>query len=212
MEIILGLIIIMLLVVILVIKTKPNEKEMTILSSAKLPFEVKKQLQSHEEILFYNALKFVIGDQAAICPKVTLKDFIEIKEGFDKDYDKYYDMISKKHVDFLLCDKDTYAPICAVELKEAISSDVENEPIKTAAKETMLKEFLNSASEENAPVWRDAVVSKVCKDAAFPLITFKIKEEYSLVEFSEKLSKWFTFEGIKQEKINTLPYEENEND
>lgn len=200
MEIVLSLIIIILIILVLVLVTKPDEKALTILSSAKLPYEVKSQLLNSSEVAFQNALKMYVSDQVVICSKVGLKSFIRVRSEIEKEYPKYFNLMAQKHVDFLLCDKFTYAPICAIELKKPMPEEAEvNESDKakykdSLKKDSMLSEFINSGKEEKPPVHRDAVVSKICKDASLPLITFIIKPEYEMSEFEELLGTFITMQ------------------
>lgn len=72
----------------------------------KLPYELNETILTERERSFYRILK-PIADclELQICPKVRVADIVSIKKG-TKDWQKWFNKIRSKHVDFLLCDYD----------------------------------------------------------------------------------------------------------
>lgn len=72
----------------------------------KLPYEMNETILTERERSFYRILKPVCDKlELQICPKVRVADIVSIKKG-TKDRQKWFNKISSKHVDFLLCDYD----------------------------------------------------------------------------------------------------------
>ena len=82
-----------------------------------LPFVRVGSILTNAELNYYKALKKAIGDQAIICPKVRLADFLQVPN-FTKNPMRYFNMISSKHVDFLICEATTMSPIFIIELDD----------------------------------------------------------------------------------------------
>lgn len=65
----------------------------------------------------YNIIKETVNDEYIIAPKVGMKDFIGVKSG--KDYMKHFGHIAQKHIDFLICTKDTLSPVLGIEIDDS---------------------------------------------------------------------------------------------
>ena len=96
------------------IHPRPREE-----GAAPLPYHAVDALLSPAEVSLYHVLLTVVGDRAAICPKVGLGDLFFAKTGDRSRNTSYRNRIDRKHVDFLLCDPRTLAPLGAVELDDA---------------------------------------------------------------------------------------------
>jgi len=127
-----------------------------------LPYETKPDFFTKNEYIFYNELVTVLEGHAIIFAKVSLKDIFSIPKG-TTDYKVFWNKISQKHVDFLLCDINTLNPICGIELDDT-SHEIEKVKI------------------------RDAFVESVYKKAQLPLIRYKVKKCYTYEEIAEPLS------------------------
>ena len=72
----------------------------------KLPYILNETILTERERAFYRILKPVADKlELQICPKVRVADIVSIKKG-TKDWQKWFNKIKSKHVDFLLCDYD----------------------------------------------------------------------------------------------------------
>ncbi len=72
----------------------------------KLPYIMNETILTQRERAFYRILKPVADKlELQICPKVRVADIVSIKKG-TKDWQKWFNKIKSKHVDFLLCDYD----------------------------------------------------------------------------------------------------------
>ena len=72
----------------------------------RLPYEINETILTERERSFYRILKPVADKlELQICPKVRLADIVSIKKG-TKDWQKWFNKIRSKHIDFLLCDYD----------------------------------------------------------------------------------------------------------
>ncbi len=72
----------------------------------KLPYIMNETILTERERAFYRILKPVADRlELQICPKVRVADIVSIKKG-TKDWQKWFNKIKSKHVDFLLCDYD----------------------------------------------------------------------------------------------------------
>lgn len=72
----------------------------------KLPYELNETILTERERSFYRILKPIADKlELQICPKVRVADIVSIKKG-TKDWQKWFNKIRSKHVDFLLCDYD----------------------------------------------------------------------------------------------------------
>ncbi|MBP0984716.1 MAG: DUF2726 domain-containing protein [Oscillospiraceae bacterium] len=72
----------------------------------KMPYEMNETILTERERSFYRILKPIADKlELQICPKVRVADIVSIKKG-TKDWQKWFNKIRSKHVDFLLCDYD----------------------------------------------------------------------------------------------------------
>jgi len=127
-----------------------------------LPYKTKPNFFTKNEYIFYNELVTVLEGHAIIFAKVGLKDIFFIPKE-TPEYKTFWNKISQKHVDFLLCDINTLKPICGIELDDT-SHDME------------------------AVKMRDAFVESVYRKAELPLIRYKTKKCYTHDEIAEPLS------------------------
>ena len=72
----------------------------------KWPYELNETILTERERSFYRILKPIADKlELQICPKVRVADIVSIKKG-TKEWQKWFNKIRSKHVDFLLCDYD----------------------------------------------------------------------------------------------------------
>ncbi len=72
----------------------------------KLPYELNETILTERERAFYRILRPIADRlELQICPKVRVADIVSIKKG-TRDWQKWFNKIRSKHVDFLLCDYD----------------------------------------------------------------------------------------------------------
>lgn len=82
------------------------------------PYVSKNSLLTPAEKNFYDVLRQVLGDNVAICPKPALREMLEVRGEIQKGRTGYFNRISQKNVDFVLCDKESMEILCAVELDD----------------------------------------------------------------------------------------------
>jgi hypothetical protein len=80
------------------------------------PYKLSKSLLTPAEVAFYLALRLAAGSRYVIFPKVRLADLCEGLDGWTET--AAFNRVSSKHVDFLLCDPETFRPVLAVELDD----------------------------------------------------------------------------------------------
>ena len=83
-------------------------------SLVSFPYRIRGDFLSAAELSFYQVLAFVVGDRAAICPKVGLAEVLYVaKPNLNH---QYRNMIAQKHVDFILCEPTSMRPRVAIEV------------------------------------------------------------------------------------------------
>ena len=106
-------------------------------TSDNLPFQLKQSILTQAEYSFYKRFSQYYGDKNLIFAKVGLTDIFDIV-GAGKDYMSYYGKISKSHIDFLICTKDTLYPLFAIELDDK-SHNKENVKIRDKKKDAVFQ-------------------------------------------------------------------------
>ena len=72
----------------------------------KMPYALQKCILTDRELEFYKILKPIADElQLVICPKVRLADIVKVHNA-GKEYQKYFNKIQGKHIDFVLCDSE----------------------------------------------------------------------------------------------------------
>ena len=121
----------------------------------------KKFLLSKAEFSFYRVLQQACGERYVVCPKVGLGDLLYVKKGTEK-RQSFRNKIDRKHIDFVLCDPQTMAPVAGVELDD---KSHQSEPAQK----------------------RDADKDKACRDAGLVLIRIKARRAYEVGEIAAVL-------------------------
>src|SRR3954447_21268604 len=83
-----------------------------------LPYERRPTLLSAGELSFYRVLQQAVGAELYVAPKVRLADLIAVRKGTEHFF-AFFNKISSKHVDFVLCDPQNFAPVLVIELDDA---------------------------------------------------------------------------------------------
>jgi hypothetical protein len=146
-----------------------SEKEPSIIidKTIKKQFNYKKakSLLTPAEVSFNHALQIAINDRFNIHSKVRLADVLEVdNHGSKSEWQKAFNQIKAKHLDFVLTDIKTSEILCAIELDDKSHK-------RKDRKER--DEFLN-----------DAMVS-----ADIPLIRFDAKSSYDTVSIENAVSE-----------------------
>lgn len=83
------------------------------------PYGRRESFLSPAETDFYFSLSQQLEGQAVICPKPAVRELLYVTGKAGRHSGTYFNWISQKHVDFVLCDPDSMQPVCAVELDDA---------------------------------------------------------------------------------------------
>lgn len=86
------------------------------LSAAHFPHR-RRSLLSPDEQEFYEVLKLAVGDRFLILLKVGIRDLCEITNR--EVNHAAFNRVAAEHVDFVLCDQTTLAPVVAIELDDS---------------------------------------------------------------------------------------------
>jgi len=133
-------------------KTKEHEVD-------KYPYRLRDDFLSRAELSFYKVLLQITGDSYTVCPKVSLSDIFFVK-GPEKT--GYFNKISRKHVDFLLCEKETMKPVMGIELDD-------------------------SSHQRKKRQERDVTVNHIFEAAGFPLARVRNVQSYNLEDLKHYL-------------------------
>ncbi len=86
---------------------------------SRAPYGRRTDFLSPAETDFYFTLSQELEGEAVLCPKPAIRELLYVTDKAGRHSGTYFNWISQKHVDFVLCDPDTMQPLCAVELDDA---------------------------------------------------------------------------------------------
>lgn len=113
-----------------------------------VPYRKKQYIFTKNEYACYRNLQPIAEELGLIIyPKIRLADIVEVEKG-TKEYMKWFNRISSKHIDFLMVDKDN------IQIKYALELD-------------------DSSHEKESRKQRDEFVNNVCKKCGIKIIHTK---------------------------------------
>jgi len=148
------LFIIVLLVVGFMLFTKKSQSSAVPKENNSFPYFKIQALLTPAELSFYHVLKIAMLDEYDIFAKVRLADLVSVNKGVDRaEWGKAFNKIKAKHIDFVLCDKNTSEILCAIELDDQSHSQAKRQQ-------------------------RDEFVSKVLDVTKIPFARFDVTRAY----------------------------------
>jgi len=91
------------------------------MDTQRLPYRLREPFLSSTELALFHVLTELMGKRYSICPKVSLNDVFYIVRPNENVH--FFNKFFRKHVDFLLCDRQTLAPAFGVEIVRPISKN-----------------------------------------------------------------------------------------
>ncbi len=126
-------------------------------------YRKKKYLLTKSESYFFDVLQRVMGDSFRIFPQIHLSSILEHRiKG--QGWDGAFSHINGKSVDYVLCNKEDYTIVCAIELDDI-----------THNREDRKK--------------RDEEVESIFQQARLPLVRFARKKEFTDEEVKKKIEE-----------------------
>jgi hypothetical protein len=122
----------------------------------KMPYRKKDYLLSKAERSFYEVLTQCVGPDLAIFSKIRILDLVFLAKGTEN-AQGLRNRVQSKHVDFVLCRRDTLSPVLVIEL-----NDKSHDQQKTRE--------------------RDEFVGRVFASAGLPLLTVRAQAAYDTRE------------------------------
>jgi predicted RNA-binding Zn-ribbon protein involved in translation (DUF1610 family) len=89
------------------------------IDTQRLPYRLREPFLSSTELALFRLLIELMGNRYSVCPKVSLNDVFYITRPNENVH--FFNKFFRKHVDFLLCDKQTLVPTFGVEIVRTIS-------------------------------------------------------------------------------------------
>lgn len=123
----------------------------------------KTYLLSKAERSFYGVLTQAVGDKALIFSKVRVADVLTPQKGLNRsNWQRAFNLISAKHVDFLLCDPQDCALRLAIELDDASHGSAKRQK-------------------------RDAFLEQACESAGLPLLRIRAARGYGVADIRQQI-------------------------
>ncbi len=130
----------------------------------KMPYKKRDYLFTKAERTFFEVLSLVVRDmEVHIFAKVRMGDLLYIPKGTGE-WQRNWNRIQAKHVDFVLCDKERVQPLVAIELDD-------------------------SSHATPQQIERDRFVNQAYRDAGLPLLRFPVKHAYTSVDIEEQIKQ-----------------------
>ena len=130
---------------------------------SKFPYQRKRYLLSKAERSFFGVLLMAVGDKDLVFSKVRVADVITPKKGLNRsNWQKAFNAISSKHVDFIICSGSDCSVKLAIELDDSSHG--------------------SSKSQK-----RDALLQGACESAGLPLLRIKASKGYVISELREQI-------------------------
>ncbi|GAP12745.1 protein containg Zn-finger domain associated with topoisomerase type I [Longilinea arvoryzae] len=125
------------------------------------PYRLRDDFLSPAEFSFYRILSSLTGTERVVQSKVRLADLFFVAR--PNENAKYYNKITAKHLDFLVCDATTMKPLLGIELDDA-------------------------SHQRSERIERDEFVDKVFQAASLPLLHVPNQRSYSTREIDALIS------------------------
>ena len=123
----------------------------------------KRYLLSKAERSFYGVLTQAVGDKVLIFSKVRVADVLTPQKGLNRsNWQRAFNQISAKHVDFLLCDPQDCAVKLAIELDDASHGSAKRQK-------------------------RDAFLEQACESAGLPLLRIRAARGYGVADIRQQV-------------------------
>lgn len=120
----------------------------------KMPYKKKLLLTKNEWNFYKGILEICSEKNLHIIAKVRLADLVEIEKGLDKkQWQKYFNKIKNKHIDFVLCNPENLKVIALVELDD-------------------------KSHNRNDRIERDNFISKLCVKVGYKLIRVNSAKQF----------------------------------
>jgi len=129
----------------------------------KSPYQKKWYLLSQAEHWFYETLRQAACDEFHVFPKVRLLDLLWLPDTL-RNRQYHLSRVMSKHVDFLLCHRQTVAPVLVIELDDSS----------------------HKAPDKSA---RDAFVNEVLQAAELPVLRIPVKSSYDPQELATLIQR-----------------------
>ncbi len=133
------------------------------LSGPRLPYQRREALFTPAEQRFLKVIDQAIDGRYHLFGKVRIADVVEV-EPLDngQDWWRHFTKISSKHLDYVLCDRDSLVVVCAIELDDRSHDRPDRQE-------------------------RDRFVDSVCLSAGVPLLHFRLRSSYSVSEVRKRI-------------------------
>lgn len=155
------LILVLAVVVAAVVLLKARSKS----EPAEYPYQKADSLFSPAERSFLGVLEGTVGDKTKVFGKVRLADIVSPISGLSRsEWQKAFNRIGSKHIDFALCKKDDLSPICVIELDD-------------------------SSHSKSRRQTRDDFLEKTLNAASIPIIRFPARASYNLQEVRSEIAQ-----------------------
>lgn len=128
-----------------------------------LPYRLRDDFLSPAEFSFYRILSSIVGTERVIQSKVRLADLFFVAR--PNENVKYYNKITAKHLDFLVCNALTMKPLLGIELDDA-------------------------SHQQSERIERDEFVDKVFQAASLPLLHVPNQRSYSTREIATLIAPY----------------------
>lgn len=159
--IIIGIIV----VLALIFSVRTTKKRSPVTYHSPIAYRRCKSLFSPAERSFLGVLEQAVGNQYKVFGKVRLADIVLPRHGLARSqWQKAFNRISSKHLDFVLCKQDDLSIVCALEL-----NDKSHQQIK----------------RQN----RDRFLKQACDTAHVPLLMLSAKRGYAVSELKSQITK-----------------------
>lgn len=129
----------------------------------RLPYALRPSLLTTTERAFYHVLAQAVGNRWVICPQVRLADVIEARRG-TAERQGHFNRIKAKHLDFVIADARTLAPLSGIELDDRSHRRADRGE-------------------------RDAFLDKACADVGLPLLRIPVGRAYDVTELAARLQQ-----------------------
>ena len=146
---------------------------------SKLPYLKKESFLSPAEKDFYHVLSAIVGSDYLLFSKTRMSDLLYLPKLSNKDYYHYQNKIQSKHVDFLLCDKESTKPVLAIELDD-------------------------SSHLKASRISRDSFVDEIFENAQLPILHIRASSSYLSDEISQKIRASLSFYSLPPDDTSSV--------